>query len=182
MTNQELNFQLLMSYQEQLNYLKQKYGPAKENYFLTIKCDRKGNIGRGKEGLFCHHDFEYDPENPLVCDLSRPEIARQFTYKYQEAPNLTYCNWLEHLMLHCKINVLRKQQLGSFIQDGVLNYFIPELNDLYRYRIKNLPPWKQVAFSLIEDQYEDYVEIISRWMIDLNLKPNDNWKKLSSIG
>lgn len=128
-----------MSYKDFLIYLKQKYGTAKENYFLTVRCDRKGNIGRGNEGLFCHHDYEYDPKNPLVCDLSKPEIARQFTYKYQEAQNLTYCNWLEHLTLHCKINALRQKQLNRFIVDGVLNYFIPELNDLYRYRIKNPP-------------------------------------------
>lgn len=140
--NPELEKQPNLTYNEQLTYLKEKYGPAIENYFLTVNCDRKSTkIGRGNEGLFCHHDYEYDPENPLVSDLSKAEIARQFTYKYQEAQNLTYCNWLEHLILHCKINVLRQKQLGRFISDGMLNYFIPELNDFYRYRIKNPPAW-----------------------------------------
>lgn len=181
MTNKEFEKQLTMSYEEQLTYLKQKYGPAKENYFLTVNCDRKSiRIGRGNEGLFCHHDYEYDPENPLVSDLSKAEIARQFTYKYQEAQNLTYCNWLEHLILHCKINVLRQKQLGRFISDGVLNYFIPELNDFYRYRIKNPPVWKQIAFSLIEDNYDDYCKIIENWFSELGMNYSNKWKELTT--
>lgn len=180
--NLEFEKQLTMSYEEQLTYLKQKYGPAKENYFLTVNCDRKSiRIGRGNEGLFCHHDYEYDPENPLVSDLSKAEIARQFTYKYQEAQNLTYCNWLEHLILHCKINVLRQKQLGRFISDGVLNYFIPELNDLYRYRIKNPPAWKQIAFSLIEDNYDDYCKIIENWFSELGMNYSNKWKELTTL-
>lgn len=179
--NFEFEKQLTMSYEEQLAYLKQKYGPAKENYFLTINCDRKSTrIGRGNESLFCHHDYEYDPENPLVNDLSKPEIARQFTYKYQEAQNLTYCNWLEHLILHCKINVLRQKQLNGFISDGVLNYFIPELNDFYRYRIKNPPTWKQIAFSLIEDNYDDYCKIIENWFSELGMNYSNKWKELTT--
>ena len=180
--NLEFEKQLTMSYEEQLTYLKQKYGPAKENYFLTVNCDQKSiRIGRGNEGLFCHHDYEYDPENPLVSDLSKPEIARQFTYKYQEAQNLTYCNWLEHLILHCKINVLRQKQLNRFISDGVLNYFIPELNDFYRYRIKNPPAWKQTAFSLIEDNYDDYCKIIENWFSDLEMNYSNKWKELTTL-
>ncbi len=180
--NLEFEKQLTMSYEEQLTYLKQKYGPAKENYFLTVNCDRKSTrIGRGNEGLFCHHDYEYDPQNPLTSDLSKPEIARQFTYKYQEAQNLTYCNWLEHLILHCKINVLRQKQLNRFISDGVLNYFIPELNDFYRYRIKNPPAWKQIAFSLIEDNYDDYCKIIENWFSELGMNYSNKWKELTTL-
>ena len=41
MTNKELEKQLSMSYEEQLTYLKQKYEPAIENYFLTVNFDRK---------------------------------------------------------------------------------------------------------------------------------------------
>lgn len=108
-------------------------------------------------------------------------MARQFTYKYQEAQNLTYCNWLEHFILHCKINALRQKQLNRFIVDGVLNYFIPELNDLYRYRIKNLPTWKQIAFSLIEDNYDDYCKIIENWFSELGMNYSNKWKELTTL-
>ena len=185
MTNKELEKQLNMSYEEQLTYLKEKYGPAKENYFLTVNCDRKSTkIGRGNEGLFCHHDYEYDPQNPLTSDLSKPEIAKQFTYKYQEAENLTYCNYLEHLLLHCKINLLRGKQLGHYIQDSVVNHFIPILNDLYRYRIKDMKEWQKIAFSLIKYDYDSYVEIIRWWIASLGTSEErrfPDWKKWSKI-
>lgn len=174
-----------MSYEEQLTYLKEKYGPAIENYFLTVNCDRKSTrIGRGNEGLFCHHDYEYDSQNPLTSDLSNPEIAKQFTYKYQEAENLTYCNYLEHLILHCKINILRCKQLGHYIQDSVVNYFIPILNDLYRYRVRDMKPWQQVAFSIIETDYDSYVQIIQWWLKELGTTKEQgfpNWKNLSQV-
>ena len=50
--------------------------------------------------------------------------AKQFDYMYQHAENLTYCNYLEHLIIHVKINILRKQQLGHYINDGVVNFLI----------------------------------------------------------
>ena len=70
-------------------------------------------------------------------NLSDPAIAKQFDYMYQHAENLTYCNYLEHIIIHVKINILRKQQLGHYINDGVVNFLIPELNNWYRYNIKS---------------------------------------------
>ena len=100
---------------------------------------------------------------------------------YQHAENLTYCNYLEHLILHCKINVLRYKQLNRFISDGVINFFIPDLNDLYRYKIKNLPTWKEIAFSLIEDNYNEYCIIIKRWFEELEMNYTDSWKNLTGV-
>ena len=183
--NPELKKQLTMTYTEQLQYLKNKYGLAQENYFLTVNCDRKSTkVGRGNEGLFCHHDYEYDPDNSLTSDLSNPEIAKQFTYKYQEVENLTYCNYLEHLILHCKINVLRAKQLGRYIQDGVVNHFIPTLNDLYRYRIKDMRDWQQVAYSLIKYDYDSYCEIIQWWLAQLGTDEEHGfpqWRQLTGV-
>ena len=83
-----------MTYTEQLLYLKNKYGLAQENYFLTVNCDRKSTkVGRSNEELFCYHDYEYDLDNSLTNDLSNPEIAKQFTYRYQEAENLKKSNF-----------------------------------------------------------------------------------------
>ena len=178
----ELQKELNMTYQELLQYLKNKYGKVPENYYLDVNCTRKSTKnGRGLEGLFCHHDFEYDEKNPLVNNLSQPDIAKQFDYMYQHAENLTYCNYLEHLILHCKINVLRYKQLNRFISDGVINFFIPDLNDLYRYKIKNLPTWKEIAFSLIEDNYNEYCIIIKRWFEELEMNYTDSWKNLTGV-
>ena len=164
MKSEELEKQSKMSYREQLDYLKRKYGPAPENYYLDVACARKSKKnGRGMEGLFLHHDFEYDPRNPLVSNLSDPEMGKLFDYDYQKAENLTYCDYLEHLMLHCKINLLRVDQLGAFIKDGVVNFMVPQLNDWYGYAV-DLAPWQKAAFGRIEDFYSDYRAILNSWV------------------
>lgn len=176
----EIQKQLQMTYREQLQYLKQKYGAVPENYFLDVNCTRKSKKNsRTEEGLFVHHDFEYDPANPLVNDLGKKELAVQFDYMYQHAENLTYCNWLEHLMLHIKINYLRTMQLNCVIRDGVVNHFIPDLNDMYRYRVKLLP-WQQNCFKVIEDNYDDYVMIVEHWYKMFGADPSKtSWKTWS---
>ena len=184
MNKTEIKHQLNLSLAEQYKYLKEKYGPVPENYFMDVSCTRKSTKnGRGNEGLFVHHDYEYDPANPLANNLSDPAMARQFDYMYQHAENLTYCNYIEHLIIHIKINILRKEQLGHYINDGLVNFMIPELNDWYRYRIK-LKPWQEVAFDLIKENYSDYCELIECWLDaisdgDEEVK-NFDWKKLST--
>lgn len=185
MDTQEIKYELSLDLQELYKYLKNKYGPVPENYFMDVNCTRKSTKnGRGNEGLFVHHDYEYDPANSLVSDLSKPEFAKQFDYMYQHAENLTYCNYLEHLIIHIKINLLRKEQLNGYINDGVVNYMIPQLNDWYRY-IANLKPWQEVAFSLIEDNYSDYVDLVEYWLSELSVDCPEvksfNWKKLSAM-
>ena len=164
MKSEELEKQSKMPYREQLEHLKAKYGTAPENYYLDVACARKSKKnGRGMEGLFLHHDFEYDPRNPLVSNLSDPEMGKLFDYDYQKAENLTYCDYLEHLMLHCKINLLRVDQLGAFIKDGVVNFMVPQLNDWYGYAV-DLAPWQKAAFGRIEDFYSDYRAILNSWV------------------
>ena len=164
MKSEELEKQSKMPYREQLDYLKRKYGPAPENYYLDVACMRKSTKnGRGREGLFLHHDFEYDPRNPLVSNLSNSEMGKLFDYDYQKAENLTYCDYLEHLMLHCKINLLRVDQLGAFIKDGVVNFMVPQLNDWYGYAV-DLDSQQKAAFGRIEDCYSDYRAILNSWV------------------
>jgi len=182
MTKEEIKKELEMTLQEQYQYLKYKYGSVPENYFMDVNCTYKSTKnGRGNEGLFVHHDYEYDSANPLVNNLSDPAVAKQFDYMYQHAENLTYCNYLEHLIIHIKINILRKQQLGRYINDGLVNFMIPELNDWYRYIGLN-KPWKRVAFSLIEENYQDYCDLVNYWLYNISdgneEVKNFNWKKL----
>ena len=49
-------------------------------------------------------------------------------------------------MLHIKINLLRHDQLGSFISDGVINFMVPQLNDWYSYTAKLLP-WQEGGYE-----------------------------------
>lgn len=180
MKNKDLEIQWSLSYYDQLAYLKQKYGLVPKDYFATAACKSKSSgITRTDEGLFIHHDYEYDPEDDRVNDLSNKFNARYWPWKYQQKENLTYCNWLEHLMLHIKINLLRKEQLGFYINDGVVNFILPDLNKLYSYNfnIDTIPAWKLMCFNVIEDYYDDYCEIVNKWCIDIDY-PNYEWKKL----
>lgn len=180
MKNKDLEYQSKLSYSEQLAYLKEKYGKVPKNYFINESCKSKSpGITRTNEGLFIHHDYEYDPEDDRVNDLSKPLNARFWPWKYQLADNLTYCNWLEHLMLHLKINLLRKEQLGFYINDGVVNFLVPDLNRMYDYNfdIDTIPPWKLMCFNKIEDYYDDYEEIMNDWCREIGY-PNYEWKKL----
>ena len=71
-------------------------------------------------------------------------------------------------MLHIKINLLRHDQLGSFISDGVINFMVSQLNDRYSYTAKLLP-WQETAFKLIEYDYGDYCEMLRYWLDHLDL-------------
>lgn len=86
-------------YFECVEFLLNKYGAAKDNYFVDEYCSAKGKHSRTKDGLFCHHIYEF--EYPLI---SRPEVARMHPFELQKKEYLCYCNILEHLILHIKID------------------------------------------------------------------------------
>ena len=180
MINKDLERQWTMTYYEQLVYLKEKYGRVPKNYFCNQMCKSKSSgITRTADGLFIHHDYEYNPDDDRVCDLSKSLNAKLWPWKYQLAENLTYCNWLEHLMLHIKINILRFKQLGFYVNDGVVNYFAPDLNKFYTYQADptHTPTWQLTCFTAVEDYYEDYCFMMSEWCKAINW-PDYNWKKL----
>ena len=134
MESKEIWMQFDLSYEDQLKYLKEKYGKPTGNYFLNESCkSANSKIKRGKEGLAIHHDKEWNPEDITCHSLSTKELALKYPYVYQEIDNLTYCNIIEHLMLHIKIFLLRREVMGgiSFI-DGVESFIIPQINDLFR--------------------------------------------------
>lgn len=180
MNKSEIQMQMNLTYAQQIEYLKKKYGPAKENYFLDEACTKKSTKnGRGKEGLFLHHDLELDPNNMDAQNLSKPEVAQIFGPKYQECDKLTYCNYLEHLLLHTKISVARTNHFKVFRPDGIMEFMIPELNDMYAKRIK-LIPWKQIAFNLIADNYKEYSDIIIWWLFQCGIDGTKlDWQSLS---
>ena len=51
MNKSEIKKELEMPLHELYQYLKQKYGPVPENYFMDVNCTRKSTKnGRGNEG------------------------------------------------------------------------------------------------------------------------------------
>ena len=157
----DLEKQISLSYDDQLKYLKEKYGLVTGNYFLNESLrSTNQKAKRGSEGLYIHHDKEWNPEDIGCHSLSSKELALKYPFEYQKEENLTYCNALEHFLLHIKIYELRKQALDGFLFiDGIESYIIPFLNDIYRAHHFNKQYLKATKES-IKDNYDQYLQLL----------------------
>lgn len=150
------------TYDEVVQYLLEKYGPIKEDYFLdeTYKEPNR-SIKKGNEGLFIHH---IDEDKGIM--LSNPEIIKyfDFPFEWQKAERLVYCDLLEHLLLHVKIqeypNINKHPNCDVGI-GGTLNFIIPELNDIYS-GIKYKSFWKKRVIENVINRKEDYFLILNK--------------------
>lgn len=170
MKSEEVKKELGMSYQELVDYLLAKYGAAKYDYFCSETCKSKNpKVARSQEGLECHH---IDEDKAIM--LSNPRWATRNPFEYQKADRLVYCNVLEHLILHIKIveeprnvdaNMLELPGLG-----GVINYLCPQINDYYNgYEYKR--PYEIKKFSLIADNFDDYIGVLKYFLNVVVEKP-----------
>lgn len=156
--NNELNIKelIMMDYPDLLLYFKKKYGLPQGNYFLTESCkSTNSKISRCKEGLYCHHDKEWNEDDFSCHNLSDPDIAHSHKFDYQLSYNLTYVNLLEHFLLHMKIHQLRMDVFGVEELDGCEKFLIPQLNDMYQTK-KYKKPHLVATKEAIKDNYEDY--------------------------
>ncbi|MDE5949926.1 MAG: hypothetical protein K2G54_03550 [Malacoplasma sp.] len=158
----EIEKMLTFSYEECCNYLKNKYGEIKKNFFTNPSCKYPNNsIKRGKDGLFIHH---IDEDKAIM--LSVAEYAIKNPFEYQHGSRLVYCNLLEHLVLHIKIvenpnpNQNKNENVGI---GGVFNYIVPELNDIYS-GINYEKNWKKKVVELVIDFEEDYFRCLEYLM------------------
>lgn len=90
MESTEIKNQLKMTYDELVDYLLKKYGPAQYDYFCNESCKSKNSkVSRTNEGLYCHHI----DENKAIL-LSNDKFAVNNPFEYQKANRLVYCNVL----------------------------------------------------------------------------------------
>ena len=166
----EIKKQLDMTYSELVEYLLKKYGPAKYDYFCTESCKSKNSkVSRTSEGLYCHH---IDEDKAIM--LSNDKFALNNPFEYQKADRLVYCNALEHLILHVKIveepknkdaNKMELQGIG-----GAVNFLCPQINDYYNgYEFKQ--PHLIKIYSLIENNFDDYIYILKYFLNIIEEKP-----------
>lgn len=155
-----------MSYDELVQFLINKYGPAKYDYFTNEYCTIKNNkVTRTNEGLYCHH---IDEDKAIM--LSNDKFAANNPFEYQKANRLVYCNFLEHLLLHILIveepknadaNEHEVQGIG-----GAVNFICKQLNDLYSgYEYKQ--EWMIITTSLVKDDFESYIAMLRRLWKDI---------------
>ena len=159
MNSQEILMERKMTYAQLVEYLQNKYGTAQFSYYCTPTCKSKNRkVSRTSEGLLCHH---IDEDKAIL--LSNSEYAIQNPFDYQLPDRLVYCNYLEHLLLH--VAIMREPRHPKANEDevpgigGALKFICPEINDYFNgYEYKE--PWRITALGLIEDNFEDYLDIL----------------------
>lgn len=146
-----------MSYDEYVQVLLKKYGPATSDYFVN------GRIlaSRTKEGLECHHIDE-----DKIAGLSNRSAEKQYP-EYQKADRLVYCNRIEHLILHAKIAKLNNEN------DDLFGYFkggpkllITKLNDNYIEQ-STKEDWNKIVSANVEERFPLYIEVLKRIAADM---------------
>lgn len=157
-----------MNYDDYCDYLQQKYGIGRGDYFTSSWNYNSGKTSRTKEGLFSHHKME-----DRAIQLSTPSYAKQQPFDYQKAENLVYCDHLEHMLLHLLICEKVYKDADSLVDKvcddggtiygfgGLTNYIVPELNDFYSGWRATLQ-WKQNCQDKIKDQKDVYIELLKR--------------------
>lgn len=158
MESAEIKNEILMSYQELVDYLLNKYGSAKYDYFCNESCRSKNSkISRSSEGLQCHHIDE-----DKAIQLSEPKYAIYNPYEYQKADRLVYCNILEHLLLHMKIAFSPRNPEANFWENpgvgGIFN-ILPGINDYYGgFEYKR--EYQKKLYEVIADNFDAYIGLL----------------------
>ena len=166
MNHEEIVKEVKMTYYELQDYLLKKYGSAKYDYFTNSECKYKNKkVSRTKEGLYCHHMDEDEGGN-----LSNPPQARQQCFEWQKKERLVYCNAIEHLILHIKINILRQKgmlkvpmDISHFFTTGGVFWLTMILNDMYMNgasKVERMEP----CYERIKENYNDYISLMKSYI------------------
>ena len=147
------------TYLEYCDYLQQKYGMGLCNY-MSENWKKNSKVSRTKDGLYVHHKYE---DHAIM--LGKPEYAKKNPYEWQMKENLVYCDLLEHLLLHQLIceypadNNNKNEQVGI---GGVVNFIVPELNDVYSGWVSK-QPWQQNCHNAIIKDKDVYLQVLKRY-------------------
>ena len=148
------------TYEEYCDYLQEKYGIGLADY-MTKSYNANPKCKRTKDGLMAHHKAE----DKMIL-LSTKEVAEMCPFEWQKKENIVYCDYLEHLLLHVLIclypspNKVPKADVGI---GGVVNFIVPELNDLYS-GWETGQAWRKTCHDKIIDDKDVYMEIIRMFL------------------
>ena len=147
------------TYLEYCDYLQQKYGIGLCDY-MRPNWNKNPKVTRTKDGLYVHHKYE---DHAIM--LGNPEYAKKNPYEWQKKENLVYCNLLEHLLLHqliCEYPASDKNNNEQVGIGGIVNFIVPELNDVYSGWVSK-QPWQQNCHKVIIDNKDVYLLILKRY-------------------
>lgn len=149
-----------LTYLEYCDYLQRKYGIGLANY-MTKSYNINSKCKRTKEGLIAHHKKE-----DTMIMLSNKEIAKIYPFEWQLKENIVYCDYLEHLLLHVLICKYPANDEASFIHagmGGVVDFLVPELNDLYSGWITN-QTWRKNCHDKVSADKTVYLAILKQFI------------------
>lgn len=172
---------LLMNYEEAVELLLQKYGPAKDDYFREssyqrfmngeIKNITKGKFTRTSEGLYCHHVDEIK-----WLKISDQSFVKEYKIPFdnQRKNRLVYCDLVEHTILHVLITKETSFEYGyagyeaflkKLIEEWYLDERIPNPEWMKKCYIKSfLEPQK--AFDLVKEMQKVLGESYFNALVD----------------
>lgn len=148
-----------LTYLEYCDYLQKKYGIGLNDY-MTKSWNKNKKVSRTNEGLVAHHKYE---DHAIM--LSTKENAMQNPFEWQLAKNIIYCDYLEHLFLHILIceNPSKDQNESEVVGiGGIINYIVPELNDLYS-GWKTNEAWRKNCHDRVVDDKIVYLILLKRF-------------------
>lgn len=153
-----------MSYDTLVDLLLKKYGKAEYDYFSTEECKSKNRkVVRSSEGLICHH---IDEDKAIM--LSNDQIAQMYSFEYQKADRLVYCNILEHMVLHLRImdeKLKLDENDALYGIGGIVNFVAKQLNDFYSGKIIT-QEYLNNEMKLVENDYDSYIMLLNKtWKI-----------------
>ena len=147
------------TYVEYSDFLQNKYGIGQYDY-MTKSWNKNQKCTRTKEGLIAHHKYE---SHAIM--LSKKDYAMKNPFDWQLARNIIYCDYLEHLLLHvliCEFPSEEKNDFEAVGIGGVVNFIVPELNDLYSGWLTN-QEWRKNCHGLVKDSRDTYLAIIKKF-------------------
>lgn len=143
-----------MSYQDAVEFLLEKYGPVKENFFneksynrllngeiKTISATKSSGVDRG---LIRHHIDEDKYQNMTKENFI---INQNIPYEAQKNERIVFCNLIEHAILHALISYETNRSFGY---PGLITYMIPEITEWY---IKGIIPTIKYQLTKYEKSY-----------------------------
>ena len=148
------------TYLEYCDYLQKKYGIGLDDY-MTKSYNPKPKCKRTKEGLLAHHK----KEDTMIL-LSTKEVAMKCPFEWQSKENIVYCDYLEHLLLHiliCKYPSAEKAEHIRVGLGGVIDFIVPELNDLYS-GWETAQAWRKTCHDKVKDDKAVYMEMLKQFI------------------
>ena len=164
------------TYLKYCDYLQKKYGIGLSDY-MTKSWNKNKKVTRTKEGLLAHHKME-----DRMIMLSTKEFAMMCPFEWQSKENIVYCDYLEHLLLHiliCKYPSPDKVEGVDVGIGGVINFLVPELNDLYSGWTTS-QAWRKTCHDKVINDKDVYLALLEQFIDNEKSKDDFNVEMLFS--